>query len=130
VPGLDRDVRPWLGSLRRGSSVLWPFLFGTALALGWSPCVGPVLGSLLAFASTSDSSARAALYLATYALGLTLPLMAVSLVAPVALRLLDRAKRHLRTFELASGTLLAAMGLLFITGNETVIMTPAIASGN
>ncbi len=110
--------------------MLWPFLFGAAFALGWSPCVGPVLGSVLAFASTSQSSARAALYLATYAFGLTLPLMAVSLVAPVALRLLDRAKRHLRKFEIASGTLLAAMGLLFITGNEAAIMNPATASTN
>jgi len=130
VPGLDRDVRPWLSSVRRGSGVLWPFLFGGAFALGWSPCVGPVLGSVLAFASTSESSAKAALYLATYAFGLTLPLMVVSLVAPMALRLLDRAKRHLRKFEIASGTLLAAMGLLFITGNEAAIMNPAIASAN
>jgi cytochrome c-type biogenesis protein len=130
VPGLDRDVRPWLSSVRRGSGVLWPFLFGGAFALGWSPCVGPVLGSVLAFASTSESSTRAALYLATYAVGLTLPLMAVSLVAPAALRLLDRAKRHLRKFEIASGTLLAAMGLLFITGNEAAIMNPPTASTN
>ena len=130
VPGLDRDVRPWLSSVGRGSGVLWPFLFGGAFALGWSPCVGPVLGSVLAFASTSQSPARAALYLATYAFGLTLPLMVVSLVAPVALRLLDRAKRHLRKFEIASGTLLAAMGLLFITGNEAAIMNPTIASAN
>jgi cytochrome c-type biogenesis protein len=130
VPGLDRDVRPWLSSVRRGSGVLWPFLFGGAFALGWSPCVGPVLGSVLAFASTSESSARAALYLATYAFGLTLPLLVVSLVAPVALRLLDRAKRHLRKFEIASGTLLAAMGLLFITGNQAAIMNPATASAN
>jgi len=48
----------------------------------------------------------------------------------VALRLLDRAKRHLRKFEIASGTLLAAMGLLFITGNEAAIMNPTTASEN
>jgi cytochrome c-type biogenesis protein len=57
--------------------------------------VGPVLGSVLVFASTSGSPTKAALYLATYAFGLTLPLIAISLVAPLALRLLDRAKRHL-----------------------------------
>ncbi|HEX7500339.1 MAG TPA: hypothetical protein VF524_08535 [Polyangia bacterium] len=61
---------------------------------------------------------------------LTLPLMVVSLVAPVALRWLDRAKRHLHKFEIASGTLLAAMGLLFITGNEAATMNPATASAN
>jgi cytochrome c-type biogenesis protein len=123
LPGLDREARPWLNSIRRGGSVLWPFLFGAAFALGWSPCVGPVLGSVLVFASTSGSPTKAALYLATYAFGLTLPLITVSLVAPLALRLLDRAKRHLRVFEIASGTLLAAMGILFITGNEAAIMS-------
>jgi len=123
VPGLDREARPWLNSVRRGGSVLWPFLFGAAFALGWSPCVGPVLGSVLVFASTSGSPTKAALYLATYAFGLTLPLIIVSLVAPLALRLLDKAKRHLRVFELASGSLLAAMGILFITGNEAAIMS-------
>lgn len=95
VPGLDRDVRPWLSSVRRGSGVLWPFLFGGAFALGWSPCVGPVLGSVLAFASASESSARAALYLATYAFGLTLPLMAVSLAAPVGFALARQGKTAL-----------------------------------
>jgi cytochrome c-type biogenesis protein len=128
MPGLDREARPWLSSVRLGSGLLWPFLFGAAFALGWSPCVGPVLGSVLVFASTSGSPSKAAMYLATYAFGLTLPLVAISLVAPVALRLLDRAKRHLRVFELASGTLLAAMGLLFITGNEAVIMKPVTES--
>jgi cytochrome c biogenesis protein CcdA len=127
VPWLDREARPWLASIRRGGGLAWPFLFGAAFALGWSPCVGPVLGSVLAFAGTAGSPTKAALYLGTYALGLTLPLVAVSLVAPLALRLLDRAKRHLRVFELASGTLLVAMGLLMITGHESLVMSPRSA---
>ncbi len=128
APWLDREARPWLHSIRRGSGLLWPFLFGAAFALGWSPCVGPVLGSVLAFAGTSGSPTKAALYLATYAFGLTLPLLGVSLMAPLALRLLDKTKRHLRVFELASGSLLAAIGLLFITGNEAAIMKPVTTS--
>ncbi len=128
IPGLDREARPWLSSVRRGGGLLWPFLFGGAFALGWSPCVGPVLGAVLAFAGSTGSPAKGALYLATYAAGLTLPLIAISLMAPFALRLLDRAKRHLRGFELASGTLLAAMGLLFITGHEAVLMGHAGAA--
>jgi cytochrome c-type biogenesis protein len=127
VPWLDREARPWLASIRRGGGLLWPFLFGAAFALGWSPCVGPILGSVLAFAGSTGSPTKAAIYLATYALGMTLPLVVVSMVAPAALRLLDRAKRHLRVFELASGTLLAAMGLLLITGHESVMMSPQSA---
>ena len=47
VPWLDREARPWLASVRKGSGLLWPLLLGGAFALGWSPCVGPVLGSVL-----------------------------------------------------------------------------------
>jgi cytochrome c-type biogenesis protein len=129
VPGLDREARPWLASVRRGGGLLWPFLFGAAFALGWSPCIGPVLGSVLLFAAGAGSKGLAAGYLAVYALGLTLPLLVVSLAAAPALRLLDRAKRHLRAFELASGTLLAAVGLLFITGHESLLTgSPAPAT--
>jgi cytochrome c-type biogenesis protein len=120
IPWLDREARPWLAKLGRGGGLAWPFLFGAAFALGWSPCVGPVLASVLAFAGSTGSPTTAAAYLGIYALGLTSPLVAVSFVAPVALRLLDRAKQKLRVFELASGTLLAAMGLVFISAGAAV----------
>ncbi|MBN2575410.1 MAG: sulfite exporter TauE/SafE family protein [Deltaproteobacteria bacterium] len=124
VPWLDREARPYLASVRKGGGLLWPFLLGAAFALGWSPCIGPVLGSVLVFAGSTGSAPMAAFYLGIYALGLTLPLVAVSLASPIALRLLDRAKRHLRRFEIASGALLAALGLLFVTGHVSVLMTP------
>jgi cytochrome c-type biogenesis protein len=128
IPWLDREARPWLAKVKRGSGLAWPFLFGAAFALGWSPCVGPVLASVLAFAGSAGNPGKAAGYLGIYALGLTLPLVAVSLAAPFALRLLEKAKRHLRAFEVASGTLLAAMGLLFITGHESLLMSPLSAT--
>lgn len=126
LPGLDRDGRPWLASIKRSSSLAWPFLFGAAFALGWSPCVGPLLASALAIAGSSASQGRAAIYLGAYVLGFAAPLVAVSAFAPTALRWLDRGKRYTRAFQLASGTLLAAMGLLFITGHESIIMGGAI----
>jgi cytochrome c-type biogenesis protein len=117
IPALERESRPWLASVRRGSGLFWPFLFGAAFALGWSPCVGPTLATALAFAASASSPSKAAIYLGVYSLGLALPLIAVAAVAPAALRFIDRAKRHFRVFEIASGTLLAAVGLLFITGH-------------
>jgi cytochrome c-type biogenesis protein len=122
IPWLDREARPWLASLQRGSGYAWPFLFGAAFALGWSPCVGPLLGSVLALAASTGSPAKAASYLGLYALGLTLPLVVLSFAAPLALRLLDRAKRFLRAFEVSAGALLAVMGLLFVTGHATALL--------
>jgi cytochrome c-type biogenesis protein len=122
IPALDRENRPWLASVRRGSGLLWPFLFGAAFALGWSPCVGPTLASALALAASTNNAGKAALYLAVYSLGLALPLIAVATVAPAALRLLDRAKRYFRVVEVTSGALLAAVGLMFITGHASAFM--------
>jgi cytochrome c-type biogenesis protein len=118
IPWLDREARPWLASVERAGGILWPFLFGAAFALGWSPCVGPLLGSVLLYAASSGSAVQSAAYLAVYALGLTLPLLAVAMAVGPALRLLDRAKRYLRAFEATSGIVLAAMGLLFVTGHQ------------
>jgi cytochrome c-type biogenesis protein len=125
APWLDREARPWLTRLRRSGGLAWPFLFGAAFALGWSPCVGPILGSVLAFAANAGHAGRAATYLGVYALGLTLPLMVVALLAPLALRTLDRIKRYLRTFEVTTGALLAVMGLLLITGHASWMGTPS-----
>lgn len=122
IPGLDREARPWLARIKQSGGLLWPFLFGAAFGLGWSPCIGPILASVLAFASTAESASKAVFYLATYAFGLTLPLIVVSLMAPYALRILDRAKRRLHTFELMSGVLLVGIGILFMTGNQQIIL--------
>ncbi len=128
VPALDRENRPWLASVRRGGGLLWPFLFGAAFALGWSPCVGPTLASALAVAASSSHAGQAALYLAVFSLGMALPLIAVAMVAPLALRFIDRAKRHFRAFEVASGALLAVVGLAFVTGHADAIMGSAGAA--
>jgi cytochrome c-type biogenesis protein len=116
VPFLERDARPWLGRLTPSGSLLGALAFGAAFALGWTPCVGPVLGSVLTFtATTAASPAQGALYLGTYALGLSLPLIGVAAAAPWALRSLERVRPHLRRIEVATGVLLLAMGLLLIT---------------
>jgi cytochrome c-type biogenesis protein len=117
LPFVDRESRPWLQGARRLSGLGGAFLFGAAFAFGWTPCVGPVLGSVLTYtASKAANPAMGALYLAIYALGLVLPLLAAAWVAPTALRWLDRAKRGLGVLEKATGALLVAMGLWLALG--------------
>ncbi|MCP3100762.1 thioredoxin domain-containing protein [Myxococcus sp. K15C18031901] len=116
LPWLDGESRPLLGRVRRGGSLLGAFFFGAAFALGWTPCIGPVLGAVLTYtASSTAEPAMGALYLGTYAAGLSLPMLLVALAAPVALRWLERAKRHLRKVEVATGVLLAGLGVLLFT---------------
>lgn len=117
LPFLDREVRPALSIVRKGSGVLGAFGLGAAFALGWTPCVGPVLGAALSFSATAGASPlESALYLSVFALGLTTPLMLVAGFSSVALRWMDRLKPHLGKLEKLSGAAVAAVGVLLLTG--------------
>ena len=109
LPALDRSFAPGLGPARAsGSSVL----LGGAFGLAWTPCIGPVLGSILTLAATGATAARGAALLAAYAAGLAVPFM----VAGVALgRVMSGARRvrdHYNLVRAVSGAVLIAAGLL------------------
>ena len=109
LPALDRSFAPGLGPARAsGSSVL----LGGAFGLAWTPCIGPVLGSILTLAATGATAARGAALLAAYAAGLAVPFM----VAGVALgRVMSGARRvrdHYNVVRAVSGVVLIAAGLL------------------
>lgn len=129
APWLEREFRPGLDALGRRGGLLAAFLFGAAFGLGWTPCIGPVLGAVLTYtASATANPWMGGLYLGVYALGLALPLLAAAAVAPVALGWIRRAQKHARRFELATGLALVAMGALLVTdklGSLGASMTPA-----
>ena len=129
LPFVEREQRPLLERLRGGGSIAGAFAFGAAFALGWTPCVGPVLGAVLGYAASASSSpARGALLLGTYAAGLGAPLVAIAAVAPRALAVLDRLKPHLRRIELATGAVLVLFGALLATDRLSWLSGPALAS--
>jgi cytochrome c-type biogenesis protein len=110
IAWLDRTLQP--KALQTGSRLANAFLFGVVFALGWTPCVGPVLGSVLTFtAATSDSPATGALYLFVYSLGVGLPLLTVSWAAEWVVPRLRKAYRHLPKLERVTGGLMVAVGL-------------------
>jgi cytochrome c-type biogenesis protein len=125
LPFVHRERRPLLEHLGKGGSLAGAFAFGAAFALGWTPCVGPVLGAVLTYAaSASASPARSALLLGTYAAGIAAPLVAVAAAAPQALAFLDRVKPHLRTIERVTGALLVAAGSLLAMDRLSALTDP------
>jgi cytochrome c-type biogenesis protein len=127
VPWLDREARGRL--MPTGGGLFASFALGATFALGWTPCVGPVLGSVLTYAAAASTSpASGALYLATYAAGLTLPLLATAAAAPAALRLARRAHKLMRPLQLGTGAVLAAVGVLLITDQLGVLSPSSLAS--
>jgi cytochrome c-type biogenesis protein len=132
LPVLERDLRPMLGRHRGSGSLLGALVFGAAFGLGWTPCIGPVLGSVLTYAAAQSSSSLAgASYLFAYAAGLSLPLVAVAAMAPLALRWHRRLLPHLRKLEVATGVLLVGVGLLLNTDSLDLVIpnsTPRLAT--
>ncbi|MEZ5789528.1 MAG: cytochrome c biogenesis protein CcdA [Nitratireductor sp.] len=109
---LFREARFQSGGAGLGGA----FVMGLAFAFGWTPCIGPVLGTILALASSRDSVGEGALLLGVYSAGLGIPfLLAAAFVGPF-MAFLMRFRRHLDKVEKAMGALLVLAGLLFLTG--------------
>jgi cytochrome c-type biogenesis protein len=96
---------------------LWgAYLMGLAFALGWTPCIGPILAAILAVAASEETVAKGAGMLAVYSLGLGIPfLIAAFAIEPFA-AFLARFKAHLGLVEKAMGGLLVLTGVAFLTG--------------
>ena len=114
IPILSRERRLDLTKISRGP--LGAFPLGMAFAFGWTPCIGPILASILAVASTSHTMAWGAILLALYSLGLGVPFLVLALGIGTARRSLNFLSRHGRAIEIGGGLLLVAVGVLFVAG--------------
>jgi cytochrome c-type biogenesis protein len=113
---LEQEHRPFLERLPKVSGFGGGLLFGAAFGVGWTPCVGPLLGAVLTYAAGSGADAlEAGALLAAYAGGLGLPLVAVAAVAPRALRVLRRLHPYTPFVTRVTGGVLVAAGLLLAT---------------
>jgi cytochrome c-type biogenesis protein len=100
----------------RPAGLIGAYAVGLAFAFGWTPCIGPVLATILAVAAAEDSVGQGAFLLAVYSLGLGVPFLLAALGVGTFLGFLKRFSKHLGTVEKAMGVLLIAAGLAFLTG--------------
>ncbi len=92
------------------------FLVGVAFGFGWTPCVGPILASILVMAATRDTLAKGILLLSSYSLGLGVPFIVASLGIGWISPLLIKINRFLKLISVISGILLLIIGIGIITG--------------
>jgi cytochrome c-type biogenesis protein len=121
-PRLYMERRPFLSRVRPGPAGALPL--GMAFALGWTPCIGPVLGAILTIAATQGGSFRGGGLLFLYSLGLGLPFLLIGLGVRRLVRVMDVIKRNYHWLAAVSGFIMMAIGLLLVTGLWASWVTP------
>ncbi|HEV8524779.1 MAG TPA: cytochrome c biogenesis protein CcdA [Terriglobales bacterium] len=119
INALYADKR--MHKVKGSSTALGAFVVGFAFAFGWTPCIGPILATILALAASQDSVAKGTGLLAVYSAGLAVPFLLTSIGIDRFLEFYGRFRRHLRTVEVASGVLLIAVGALVLTRHFTIL---------
>ncbi len=106
---------------KRPTGLLGAYGLGLAFAFGWTPCVGPILATILMIATGRDAVAEGIGLLAAYAAGLGLPFLLAAAATERFAVLLSRFRRHLRRVELATGGVMVATGLLILFGRMAMV---------
>ena len=107
--------------IEKSSNYFTIFFIGCAFAIGWTPCVGPILSSILVLASTQETVNKGAVLLISYSLGLGVPFVLTALFINKFLTVFNFIKKHYKIIEIVSGILLVIIGILLITDSFTLI---------
>jgi len=117
---LNRDMR--VQTARKPATALGALVVGMAFGFGWTPCIGPILGGILAIAGSKSTIGEGVLLLAVYSAGLGVPFFLTSLAIDKFFAASSKVRRYYRAIELVSGVLLVLLGILMLTGRFTLII--------
>jgi cytochrome c-type biogenesis protein len=113
IPALSREAKFRMTS--RPLGLLGSVLVGVTFAAGWTPCIGPILASILLYASTAEKAGTGILLLSVYSLGLGVPFFLASLGMNSFLAASRKLRSSLRIIEVVSGIILIAFGIALVT---------------
>ncbi|MHA2617387.1 MAG: cytochrome c biogenesis CcdA family protein [bacterium JZ-2024 1] len=121
VPFLSRYAKFELKGVKKGG--LGAFLIGATFALGWTPCVGPILSSILLLAANEASLWKGIFHMVVYSAGMAVPFLSLTWGLTFSLRLYQRWAGLVRWTEIISGILLIVLGLFLFTNNFSQLNT-------
>ena len=105
----------------KSSKILFSFVVGMAFGFGWSPCIGPILGSILVLASTEENILRAIILLSFYSLGLAIPFIASGFLIQKFLVFSKNFKKNINKVTKIGGAILLITGILILTNKLQVL---------
>tara|TARA_Y100000022_G_scaffold40876_1_gene33673 strand:- start:449 stop:1156 length:708 start_codon:yes stop_codon:yes gene_type:complete len=106
---------------RESKNIFFPYIIGLAFGFGWTPCIGPILGSILALASIEETLSRAVILLIFYSLGLALPFILSGYLIQRFLLISKNFKRNMNLTSKIGGIILLITGILILTNQLQVI---------
>ncbi len=118
IPGLDFEKRVHPKS--KPLHFMGAFLVGMAFGAGWSPCIGPLLGSILVVAGSQDTVFQGMVLLSIYSAGLAIPFLVIAVFINYMLAFLSRATKVLQYVNRVAGILLILLGLLLMSNQLTI----------
>jgi cytochrome c-type biogenesis protein len=124
LPWMYREGRPLLSRVRPGPAGAFPL--GMAFAVGWTPCIGPVLAAIFGLALAQGTTARAALLLFVYSLGLGVPFLLIGMGVTKLMTGFRFFSRNYHWFAGVSGVAMAAIGILLISGAWMRLVAPLL----
>ena len=110
---LNSDTRIQINNYKPG--LVGSFIVGLSFAFGWTPCIGPILGSVLSVAASSETISEGTFLLILYSAGLGIPFVLAAYGIGTFLKFLSRIRKHIRTIEIFTGLLLILFGILILT---------------
>ena len=113
IPFLNREMRYQIESYRPG--IVGSYVIGLSFAFGWTPCIGPILGSVLSIAASSETVTYGIVLLMLYSAGLGIPFLIAAYAINGFMKFLSRIRNYIRLIEIFTGLLLILFGILILT---------------
>lgn len=123
IPFLMRERQFKAPSIFKQGKPTNSLILGSAFAFGWTPCVGPILGSILLLASTSTSALQGALMLTIFSAGLAIPFLLIAIGIGSASRYVKNISKYLNIVSIIGGVFLILLGILLVSGNIGLLIS-------
>ena len=116
---MNRDIR--IFNYQKSENLTFPLIVGAAFAFGWTPCIGPILGSILTLAAIEENLSRAIILLSFYSLGLAIPFIVSGFLIHKFMLFSKSFRKHISAVAKAGGFILLLTGIAILTGQLQVL---------